>query len=58
MTADAFIETYTDVVLREGDNFFEVLLRMAEDPEKPCIFLSAKDVGFMRIGPIPVGFFP
>lgn len=40
ITSDEFIDTYTDVVLRP-DNFFpDVLLKMADNDEKTCPFLS------------------
>ena len=40
MTSDAFLDRYVDVVLRE-DNFFpDVLLRMADNPERTCPWLS------------------
>jgi hypothetical protein len=34
------IDTYTDVVYREGSHFPSVLLRMADNQEKTCPFLS------------------
>jgi Fe-S-cluster containining protein len=40
--SDAFIERHVDVVLREGHFFPEVLLRMAENDERTCPFLSAE----------------
>ncbi len=39
--SDAFLERYVDVVLREGEYFPDVLLKMAEDREKSCVFLSS-----------------
>jgi hypothetical protein len=39
--SDEFIERHVDVVLREGHYFPEVLLRMAENQERTCPFLSA-----------------
>ncbi len=40
LTSDEFIDTYTDIVLRP-DNFFpDVLLKMSENDEKTCPFLS------------------
>ncbi|MDO9265047.1 MAG: YkgJ family cysteine cluster protein [Desulfosalsimonadaceae bacterium] len=38
--SDAFIENYTDIVLRPGHYFPDVLLRMADNPEKTCPFLT------------------
>lgn len=40
ISTDEFIEQYVDVVLRDGHYFPEVLLRMAENDEKTCPFLS------------------
>lgn len=39
MTSDEFLDRYVDVVLREGNFFPEVLLRMADNAEKTCPFL-------------------
>lgn len=38
--SDRFLETYVDVVLREGNYFPDVLLRMTEDEFRSCPFLS------------------
>ncbi|RJP94233.1 MAG: YkgJ family cysteine cluster protein [Desulfobacteraceae bacterium] len=38
--SDAFIDNYTDIVLRPGHHFPDVLLRMADNPEKTCPFLT------------------
>jgi uncharacterized protein len=38
--SDEFIERHVDVVLRKGHYFPEVLLRMAENEERTCPFLS------------------
>ncbi|MBI5550396.1 MAG: YkgJ family cysteine cluster protein [Desulfobacterales bacterium] len=40
ISADQFIETYVDVVLREGNHFPEVVLRMAAADRAPCPFLT------------------
>ena len=40
ITADQFIEEYVDVVLRPGQFFPEVVLRMAADKERTCPFLT------------------
>lgn len=40
MTADQFIENHTDIVLRPGHHFPDVLLRMSDDDEKTCPFLT------------------
>jgi uncharacterized protein len=41
MTAEAVIDTYVDVVLRPDNAFPDVLLRMREDAEHTCPFLTA-----------------
>lgn len=42
ISSDEFIDTHTDIILRP-DNFFpDVLLKMAENEEKTCPFLSDK----------------
>jgi len=58
ITADAFIEQYVDIILREGAHFSEVLLRMAEGPEKPCIFLCAQGCRIYDDRPHTCRFFP
>ena len=40
--SDQFIDRYVDVVLREGNSFPEVLLRMSNDTEQTCPFLTEK----------------
>ena len=40
MSSDAFIDAHVDVVLREGEFFPEVLLRMANNAEQTCPFLT------------------
>jgi Fe-S-cluster containining protein len=40
MDSDQFLEAHVDVVLREGNHFPDVLLRMADDESKTCPFLS------------------
>ena len=40
MHSDAFLDRHVDVVLREGSHFPEVLLRMADNDQKTCPFLS------------------
>lgn len=40
ITTDAFIERYVDVVMRDGHYFPEVLLRMADNDEKTCPYLT------------------
>jgi Fe-S-cluster containining protein len=40
ISSDEFIERYVDVVLRKGSHFPEVLLRMADNSERTCPFLT------------------
>jgi uncharacterized protein len=40
ISTDDFVERYVDVVLRDGHYFPEVLLRMAENEEKTCPYLT------------------
>ena len=40
LTAEDFLERYTDIVLRDGSHFPEVLLRMSADAGKTCPFLT------------------
>jgi len=40
ISSDEFLDRYVDVVLRSGNFFPEVLLRMADNPEKTCPFLE------------------
>ncbi|MDL2269332.1 YkgJ family cysteine cluster protein [Desulfosarcina sp. OttesenSCG-928-A07] len=40
MNADAFLDTHVDVVMRPGNYFPDVLLRMADNPERTCPFLT------------------
>jgi uncharacterized protein len=40
ISSDRFIETYTDIVVRPDHHFPDVLLRMADNDEKTCPFLT------------------
>lgn len=40
LDATRFLERHADIVLRPGGHFPDVLLRMAENPERTCPFLS------------------
>jgi Fe-S-cluster containining protein len=40
ITSDAFLDQYVDIVMRPVNYFPEVLLRMADNPEKTCPFLT------------------
>ena len=39
LSSDAFLDRYVDIVLRPSNFFPDVLLRMAENPDKTCPFL-------------------
>jgi Fe-S-cluster containining protein len=40
ISSDEFLDRYVDVVLRPSNFFADVLLRMADNPEKTCPFLT------------------
>jgi Fe-S-cluster containining protein len=40
ISSDTFLDTYADMVMREGNYFPDLLLRMADDDEKTCPFLT------------------
>jgi Fe-S-cluster containining protein len=40
ISSEQFLETYVDIVLRESNFFPEVLLRMSENEERTCPFLT------------------
>lgn len=42
ITSGEFIDRHVDIVLREGSYFPDVLLSMADNPEKTCPFLKAE----------------
>ncbi len=42
ISSDEFLDNYVDIVLRPGNFFPEILLKMKEDKEKTCIFLTEK----------------
>ncbi len=41
ISSDVFLERYVDIVLRKEEYFPDILLKMAEEVEHPCVFLSA-----------------
>ncbi len=45
ISSDRFIEAYTDIVTRPGRHYPDVLLRMADNAEKTCIFLTPSGCG-------------
>ena len=40
ISSDQFIDRYVDIVLRDGNSFPDVLLRMSNDAEQTCPFLT------------------
>jgi len=40
ISSDEFLDRYVDLILRPGDHFPEVMLKMAENEEKTCPFLT------------------
>ncbi len=40
ISSDRFLDEYVDVVLRKSNYFPEILLRMSEDKENSCIFMT------------------
>lgn len=40
MTSDAFLDKYVDIVMRPANYFPEVLLHMADNPQKTCPFVT------------------
>ena len=51
ISSEAFLDRYVDVVLREGNHFPDVLLRMAENDDKTCPYLT--DAGCSVYGERP-----
>lgn len=58
ISSDRFIDRYTDIVLRDGNAFPEVLLRMADNPERPCPFLADSGCRVYRDRPDTCRSFP
>lgn len=56
--SDRFIDQYTDVVMRPGMFFPDVLLRMAENTEKTCPFLTDDGCSVYPDRPYSCRFFP
>ncbi len=42
VSSEVFLEQYADVVLRPENHFPEVMLKMADDTEASCVFLTAE----------------
>jgi hypothetical protein len=58
MTAEVFIDTYVDVVLRPDNAFPDVLLRMRADAEHTCPFLTAEGCAVYPVRPDTCRTFP
>jgi Fe-S-cluster containining protein len=58
ITADRFLDEYVDVVLREESSFPEVLLRMADNEQQTCPFLSDDGCRVYADRPDTCRFFP
>jgi len=58
MTSDQFIDQHVDVVLREGHYFPEVLLRMSEEGDHPCPFLTPQGCRVYPARPHTCRLFP
>ena len=58
MPSDQFLDEHTDVVLRKGNHFPEVLLRMADNEHRTCPFLSDKGCRVYADRPDTCRFFP
>jgi uncharacterized protein len=58
VTAEAFIDTYVDVVLRPDNAFPDVLLRMRTDAEHTCPFLTAEGCAVYPARPDTCRTFP
>ena len=58
ISASRFLEEYVDVVLRKGNHFPDVLLRMADDAEQSCTFLTDKGCSVYEDRPDTCRTFP
>ncbi|MDJ0783663.1 MAG: YkgJ family cysteine cluster protein [Desulfosarcinaceae bacterium] len=58
MTADAFIDAHVDVVLRPDNAFPDVLLRMRDDAERTCPFLTPQGCAVYPARPDTCRTFP
>jgi len=58
ITSSEFIEKYTDIVLRPEGIFFDVRLKMAENQEKTCPFLTDRGCGVYPDRPQTCRTFP
>lgn len=58
LDSDAFLERHVDVVLRPGQLFPDVLLRMADNAERTCPFVSEAGCSVYADRPDTCRFFP
>jgi Fe-S-cluster containining protein len=58
LSSDEFLERYVDIVLRPSNFFPDVLLRMDENPEKTCPFLTESGCGLYPDRPDTCRTFP
>ncbi len=58
LSADQFIEEYTDVILRPGNHFPDILLRMTPNKEQTCPFLTDKGCSVYTDRPYACRTFP
>ena len=58
VTSDEFLERHADVVRRPGSHFPDVLLRMAENRERTCPFLTVEGCGVYPDRPDTCRTFP
>ncbi len=56
--SDHFLDRYVDIVLKEGNYFPEVLLRMSEDEHSSCCFLTPKGCNVYQDRPDTCRSFP
>ncbi len=56
--AEAFLDTHTDTVLRPGHHFPDVLLRMADNAERTCPFVSPRGCTIYADRPFTCRSFP
>lgn len=58
LTSDQFLEAYVDIVLREGNFFPEVLLKMKPDKGMPCPFIADTGCRVYQFRPHACRLFP
>lgn len=58
MTSGQFIDTHTDLVMREGNHFPDVLLTMADNDQQTCPFLSEAGCTVYEDRPYSCRMFP